>query len=125
MSQSLSPCQNGAPFSSLRFCSGERVLPGIRTAIYYINKNDILEWPTLPQATDEDVTLSQLATYKGDFTLRADHKWSRIDLTTGKGNVEWENTRRTPLLHVPQQAHRLPSRHSRRGRRLLLHRSKR
>ena len=96
MAQSTTPCQNGAPFSSLRFCSGQRVLPGIRTAIYYINKNDILKWPTLPQPTDTSVTLSALATYKGDFTLRADKKWSRIDLTTGKGNVEWETQGERP-----------------------------
>ena len=94
MSQNI--CADGAPFSSLRFCSGQRVLPGIRTAIYYIDKNDILQWPTLPSPSDESVTLAQLATYKGDFTLKTDKKWQRIDLTTGKGNVEWETQGERP-----------------------------
>ena len=94
MSQNI--CADGAPFSSLRFCSGQRVLPGIRTAIYYIDKNDILQWHTLPSPSDESVTLAQLATYKGDFTLKTDKKWQRIDLTTGKGNVEWETQGERP-----------------------------
>lgn len=96
MAQNPTPCTAGAPFASLRFCSGERVLPGIRTAIYYINKNDILTWPTLPSPSDEDADLAALATYTGEFTLRADKKWQRIDLTTGKGNVEWETQGERP-----------------------------
>nr|DAM17551.1 MAG TPA: hypothetical protein [Caudoviricetes sp.] len=42
------PCANGAPFSSLRFCAGQRVIPGIRTAVYYTAKENITAWPTLP-----------------------------------------------------------------------------
>ena len=90
------PCANSAPFDSLRFCAGTRVIPGIRSAVYYIAKQDILAWPTLPEPTDTAATLTSLATYKGDFTLRADKKWKRIDLTTNKGNVEWETQGERP-----------------------------
>lgn len=90
------PCANSAPFDSLRFCAGSRVIPGIRSLVYYIPKSDILTWPTLPSETEAEATLSSLATYKGDFTLRADKKWQRIDLTTNKGNVEWETQGERP-----------------------------
>ena len=90
------PCAGGAPFDSLRFCAGSRVIPGIRSAVYYIAKSDILTWPTLPSETDSTTTLAKLATYTGDFTLRADKKFERIDLTTNKGNVEWETQGERP-----------------------------
>lgn len=90
------PCASGAPFSSLRFCAGQRVIPGIRTAVYYTAKENITAWPTLPSPTDKDVTLAKLATYDGNFTLKADKKWQRIDLVTNKGNVEWETQGERP-----------------------------
>ena len=90
------PCASGAPFSSLRFCAGQRVIPGIRTAIYYTAKENITAWPTLPSPSDKDVTLAKLATYDGNFTLKADKKWQRIDLVTNKGNVEWETQGERP-----------------------------
>ena len=90
------PCAQSAPFDSLRFCAGQRVIPGIRSAVYYIEKQNILTWPTLPADTDSTATLGKLATYEGDFTLKADKKWKRIDLATNKGNVEWETQGERP-----------------------------
>lgn len=91
-----SPCGTAAPFDSLRFCAGQRVIPGIRPAVYYIAKENILSWPTLPAETTASVTLAKLATYDGNFTLKADAKWKRIDLATNKSNVEWETQGERP-----------------------------
>ncbi len=90
MASSTSQCAAGAPYESLRFCQGTKVLPGIRQRVYTIAKRDILTWPTLPEATDSDVTLAKLGSYEGNFGLAADKKWKRVDLSYGKGNLECE-----------------------------------
>lgn len=96
MAEKQNPCATGAPFDSLRFCAGNRVIPGIRPAVYYIEKQAILKWPMLPTPQSDGVTLAKLATYDGNFTLQADKKWKRIDLSTNKGNVEWETQGERP-----------------------------
>lgn len=89
MAQKGNPCATSAPYESLRFCQGSRVIPGIRNFVYYIAKRDIVKWPKLPSAEGASDT-SKLATYEGDFTLASDKKWQRVDLALNKGNVEWE-----------------------------------
>lgn len=84
------PCKPGAPFESLRFCQGTKVLPGIRQYVYAVAKRDIVKWPTLPDVSTEAQTLDKLATYATDFTLGSDKKWIRIDLAVNKGNIECE-----------------------------------
>lgn len=88
--QSPNPCKPGAPFESLRFCQGTKVLPGIRQYVYAVAKRDIVKWPTLPDVSTEAQTLDKLATYATDFTLGSDKKWIRIDLAVNKGNIECE-----------------------------------
>lgn len=87
----ISVCADGAPYESLRFCVGTKVLPGIRQHVYVIRKADIALWPTLPENTDEGVSFAKLGSYQGDFTLAADKKWQRVDLTYNKGNIECES----------------------------------
>lgn len=71
MAENLNPCPAGAPYDSLRFCQGQRVIPGIRNKVYYIAKRDIVKWPTLPDVSATDTTLKTAAVYVGDFTLAA------------------------------------------------------
>ena len=96
MAQNNTPCAQSAPYESLRFCQGTRVIPGIRDRVYYIAKRDIVKWPKLPAVNGESVQTAKLATYEGDFTLASDKKWQRIDLTLNKGNVEWETQGEQP-----------------------------
>lgn len=96
MAQDNNPCAQSAPYESLRFCQGTRVIPGIRDRVYYIAKRDIVKWPKLPAVNGESVQTAKLATYEGDFTLASDKKWQRIDLTLNKGNVEWETQGEQP-----------------------------
>ena len=96
MAQNNNPCAQSAPYESLRFCQGTRVIPGIRDRVYYIAKRDIVKWPKLPAVNGGSVQTAKLATYEGDFTLASDKKWQRIDLTLNKGNVEWETQGEQP-----------------------------
>ncbi len=61
---------------SLKWCQGTPVYPGVRARAYYINKSDIVAWPTLTKGTAGNYTT---ATYTGDFTLAEDKKWLAID----------------------------------------------
>lgn len=85
-----SKCASGALYESLEFCQGTKVLPGIRQHVYGIAKRDIASWPTLPEVSEEGVTLEKLGTYEGDFVLASDKTWVRIDLVYNKGNLECE-----------------------------------
>ena len=42
MASSSTPtkCPTGAPYESLRFCQGQRVIPGVKSHVYYIAKRD-------------------------------------------------------------------------------------
>ena len=82
------PCANKALMTSLRFCAGEIVAPGVRTRIFFVDYDDIVKWPELPKVAT--AKMSEIATYKGDFTLAADKKWLVIDLVNNKGQIEWE-----------------------------------
>ena len=79
-------CSNAALYSSLGFCKGKPLLPGIRTRVYYIAKSDIVKFPTLPDKATEN--MASLATYTGSFELEAEKKWKYIDLIDNKGKIE-------------------------------------
>lgn len=67
------------------------MLPGIRGRVYYIPKRDIVSWPVLPEADgSEDQTMSDLATYEGDFTLAADKKWLPLDIVDKTSSISSE-----------------------------------
>ena len=85
-----SNCPAGAPYESLRYCQGTKIIPGVRDHVYAIAKRDIVTWPTLPAVATESVDLAKLATYSGAFVLASDKKWQRIDLSLNKGNIECE-----------------------------------
>ena len=82
-------CTNAALYSSLGFCKGKPILPGIRTRVYYIAKSDIVKFPTLPETATEN--MAELATYEGSFELAAEKKWKYIDLVDNKGKIESES----------------------------------
>ncbi len=80
---------------SLAWCQGTPELPGIKRRLYYINKNDIAAWPTLPE--DEHGRPTS-AVYQGDFTLVSDATWKFIDVLPDKCQVQSE-----PAGEVPSQ----------------------
>lgn len=82
-------CSNAALYSSLGFCKGKPLLPGIRTRVYYIPKSYIVKFPVLPETAS--VNMAELATYTGSFELEAEKKWKYIDLIDNKGKIESES----------------------------------
>lgn len=84
-------CTNQSLYEGLDWCQGEPVLPGIRGAVYYLPKKDIVSWPTLPKATgDPGQHMANLATYNGNFTLAADVVWRKIDVVDKQSNISSE-----------------------------------
>lgn len=69
---------------SLAWCQGRPELPGVKRRIYYISKNDILQWPILPHDANGRMTD---AAYQGNFTLRADASWKFIDIIAEKSQL--------------------------------------
>lgn len=92
------PCSDKTLYASLRFCQGQKVIPGIRNHVYAISKRDIVTWPTLADPSDTAATLASVASYTGNFTLAADKKFVRIDLTFNKGNIECETQGEQPSV---------------------------
>ena len=82
-------CTNAALYSSLQYCKGKPMLPGIRSRLYFIPNRDIVKWPTLPDTAETE--MGELATYEGDFTLASEAKWAYIDLVDNKGKIESES----------------------------------
>lgn len=80
---------------SLDWCEGAPQYPGIRRRLYYINKNLIVDWPTLDR--DEFGRIID-AHYMGAFTLAADAAWQYIDINIDKSTVTSE-----PQGEVPSQ----------------------
>lgn len=84
------PCTTKSVYESVEACPGQRILPGVRRRLYYINKSDIAAWPSAPSVNDENVTMAQLARYVGDFTLVADKYFQFIDLKDEASNAKFE-----------------------------------
>lgn len=82
-------CTNAALYSSLPYCKGKPLLPGIRSRVYFTPKRDIVKWPALPDAAES--AMAELATYEGDFTLASDAYWGYIDIIDNKGKIESES----------------------------------
>ena len=80
---------------SLDWCEGTPQYPGIRRRLYYINKNLIVDWPTLDR--DEFGRIID-AHYMGGFRLAADAAWQYIDINIDKSTVTSE-----PQGEVPSQ----------------------
>lgn len=83
-------CETQSVYESLEQCPGQRVMPGIRRRLYYINKIDIAAWPALPRPGEENKTMADMAIYDGSFTLKADKYFQFIDLKPEASDVTFE-----------------------------------
>lgn len=70
---------------SLGWCQGTPVVPGVKSRVYYISKDKIVEWPTL--AKDENGRVTG-AVYEGSFVLEADSTWKFIDTLATKNQLK-------------------------------------
>ena len=91
-----SNCASTALYESLEHCKGTTVLPGLRPAIYYISKRDIVTFPEPPVKVAEGGKMEDLAIIKDSFVLAADAKWNRIDIVTPSSNVNSESQGEAP-----------------------------
>jgi len=82
--------QNSCSISqtSLSWCEGKVVTPGIRKRLYFIAKSDIAEWPALPRDAATGRPLSSVL--EGSFTLAADKYWKHIDILVDKSQLTSE-----------------------------------
>lgn len=87
----MAKCSNNTLYNSLGWCNGKTTLPGIRRRVYFIPKDEILAWPSLPEVSDAS-DMSDLAKYSGNFTLAADKKWRSLDVLDAKSNTSSEPT---------------------------------
>lgn len=90
------PCASTALYESLVYCKGTTVLPGLRPYIYYIAKSDIVTFPTPPSTVPSGGSMAALATITGDFVLKADAKWKKIDIVASASNVNSESQGEAP-----------------------------
>lgn len=91
----MATCDINTLYTSLDYCSGENLLPGVKPKVYVLPKHDIVTWPTLPDvdaATDQ----AALASYSGNFTLAADKKWIEVDAVDNSGQITWETQGEKP-----------------------------
>ena len=93
----MNKCDSVDLYSSLDFCEGQTVLPGIRKKVYFQKKSNIVKWPTLPKLA-EGTSMAALATYAGDFTLAADKKWLTLMNMDSKSDVNCETQGEKPSV---------------------------
>ena len=82
MAKSCTPIQK-----SLAWCQGTPELPGIKRRLYYISKDQIVQWPTLTRDANGRLTS---AAYSGNFELVADATWKFIDILPDKSQLTSE-----------------------------------
>lgn len=83
-------CEPTLQPSSMEWCEGEVILPGIRPRLYFVPKSWIVKWPKLPKKLEADESMGALAVYKGDFTLQADNHWQFMDILVDKSPASSE-----------------------------------
>lgn len=87
-------CTEQAIYDSIEACPGKKVLAGIRRRVYFVPKTDIVTWPKLPDlgGTEKDkaTDMGALATFVGNFALKADSYFHYIDLKDNASNVSYE-----------------------------------
>lgn len=74
-------------YDDLKFCKGKTVLPGLRPKVYYIPKEQIVKFPSLPDVDAEGATMASIGSYEGNFVFAADTVAKRIDILTPASNV--------------------------------------
>lgn len=97
-------CNTKSVYESVEACPGQRVQPGIRRRIYYIEKTKIVAWPTLPSPSDDNVKMEDLAKYTGDFTLAENATFKFLDLKDEASNVTFEPVGEDPSKLFNNQA---------------------
>ena len=93
----MDKCDSVDLYSSLDFCEGQTVLPGIRKKVYFQKKSNIVKWPTLPKLA-EGTSMAALATYTGNFTMVADKKWLTLKNMDSKSDVNCETQGEKPSV---------------------------
>lgn len=87
----MSDCTVNKMYESIDACPGKKVIAGIKRRVYFIPKSDIANWPKLPDVGSEDAKkMGDLATYVGNFTLKAEAYWRHFDLKDNSSGVTWE-----------------------------------
>lgn len=76
-------------YQDLPFCQGSKSLPGVRGFVYGISKRDIVKYPTIKG--DAAVSLAEMASYTGDYTLVADKKWHKVGIIPNQGQLQVES----------------------------------
>ena len=80
---------------SLAWCQGKPEYPGIKRRVYFIDREKIVSWPTLPTNTEQQITS---ATYTGDFTLATGAQWKFVDVLPDKCQLVSESQGETPSI---------------------------
>lgn len=75
-------------YEDLPSCKGQKSLPGTRNHMFMTRKANITAWPEWPDA--DTATLEEVAKVKGDFTLAADKKWVKVELSPNQNRVASE-----------------------------------
>lgn len=82
-------------YEDLKHCAGEVNLPGVLPFFFWVRKTDIVKWPTLPKKVagsgSSAATISTLAVYSGNFTLKTGIKWNRADMVPDSATFKNEN----------------------------------
>lgn len=73
--------------SSLAWCEGAPVFPGIKRRIYFVAKSDIAQWPIMEESLGGRPVAPY---YLGPLTLRADKYWHYMDVLPDKCQVTSE-----------------------------------
>lgn len=69
---------------SLGWCQGTPELPGIKRRIFYISKDKIVKFPSLPR---DDLGRPTSSVLSGSFVLQADEAWLYIDILPDKSQL--------------------------------------
>lgn len=77
-------------YDNVEFCTGEVTMPGMRPYFFFIRRENITTWPTLPMNSAE--SLEKNPVYDGDFVLAADKKWKKVDLIPNESEPKSERT---------------------------------
>ena len=89
--------------SDIRFKLGSVNPCGIAD-VYYIAKQDIVEWPKIVDDFDAAADENEYAVYKGDFVLANKKYWRHFYSTQGKGSISWDYEGETDCKVVVNKA---------------------
>lgn len=77
---------------SVEWCEGAIAVPGVLRRIYYINKNDIVSFPTYSYAGSGEAVARRPTSgvLSGNFVLAESKKWKHIDILPDKSQLTSE-----------------------------------